>query len=187
MYREKENKEISKTPNLVFYQNKIPSEPNGDKIELIHKNWFGDYKRLEEHHGYIQWLFPNLEDVGVNRQAFKLLEEEAKIISKDKILKERVLKSFILMLDFWGMKLDVKSGIVSRSDNYKSRYSNWIGGHNHLRITRTLKSLRDLGLKKYQRNFLKFLLKEINNGSLKSCSSSYTSHWFPTLNQIHKN
>lgn len=27
----------------------------GDKIDNIHKDWYGDYDRLESHHGYIQW------------------------------------------------------------------------------------------------------------------------------------
>lgn len=32
--------------------------PIGDTIDNIHKKWFGAYDLLEEHHGYIQWIFP---------------------------------------------------------------------------------------------------------------------------------
>lgn len=41
-------------PNVAFFSNKLPSIPNGDYIDNIHKKWFGDYGRLEFHHGYIQ-------------------------------------------------------------------------------------------------------------------------------------
>lgn len=91
----------------------------------------------------------------IKAQASKLTKEEALIISKDHILQNRVLKSFILMLDFWGMKLQIETGKISRSNDYKSRYLNWIGTHNHLRITRTLKSLRK-EIKCQKKNFLNF-------------------------------
>jgi hypothetical protein len=36
-------------PNYDFYMNKIPSNPDGDYIDNIHKNWFGKYVKLESH------------------------------------------------------------------------------------------------------------------------------------------
>jgi len=27
----------------------------GDYIDVIHRDWYLDYDRLESHHGYIQW------------------------------------------------------------------------------------------------------------------------------------
>jgi len=173
----------SGTPNLDFYQNKTKSEPNGDYIDIIHQKWFGDYYLLEAHHGFIQWLFPNTEDPGVNWHASMLSKTEAETISSDEKLKEKVLKSFILMLDFWGMNLDVSTGKISRTKNYEARYDNWMGGHNNLRVTRTLKSLGELGLGKYKKPWVEFLLKEILEGKLKGCSSSLTSFWIPTLNK----
>jgi hypothetical protein len=62
--------------NLKFYQGKIKSRPNGDFIDEIHRTWAGDYRRLEQHHGYIQWLFPLHED-GVNMSAQVLQRHEA--------------------------------------------------------------------------------------------------------------
>jgi Opioid growth factor receptor (OGFr) conserved region. len=43
-----------------------------------------DYKKLEVHHGYIQWLFPNFYGSAFNRDAFKLLPEEANIFRENK-------------------------------------------------------------------------------------------------------
>jgi len=60
---------------------------------------------MQSHHGFIQWLFPNTEDYGVNAYAERLTKEEAEAIRNDPVMKARVLKSFHLMLDFWGMKL----------------------------------------------------------------------------------
>lgn len=47
-----------KTPNYLFYQNKLASSPNpSGTVERIHRDWFGDYALLEFHHGYIQVRF----------------------------------------------------------------------------------------------------------------------------------
>lgn len=126
-------------------------------------------------------LFPNTEDVGVNFHATKLTKKEAETISKDEKLKEKVLKSYILMLDFWGMELNEKTGEVSRGEHYKQRYKEWSGGHNNLRITRCLKSLLELGLGKYQKPFAQFLTKEVLCGEIKGCSGSLTDFWITTL------
>ena len=37
--------------NYLFYKNSWPSRPDGDLVDNIHKNWFGNYDLLEAHHG----------------------------------------------------------------------------------------------------------------------------------------
>lgn len=64
--------------NVLFYENKIKSVPNGDYIENILKEWWGDYARLEVHHGYIQWLFPNRVQ-GLNSRAHALQLHELEV------------------------------------------------------------------------------------------------------------
>ena len=34
-----------------FYENRIPSTPDGDLIDVMHVRWRGNYDRLEDHHG----------------------------------------------------------------------------------------------------------------------------------------
>jgi hypothetical protein len=53
-----------------------PSRPTGDLIDRVHRRWWGDYKKLEAHHGYIQWLFPLFEGGGMNYQSSRLTKGE---------------------------------------------------------------------------------------------------------------
>jgi hypothetical protein len=84
------------TDNYDFYTNKIPSHPDGDTIDNIHKKWFGDYRKLELHNGYIEWLFP-LQEKGLNLSAERLQKHEIEKIKNDKKALERILKSYELM------------------------------------------------------------------------------------------
>lgn len=174
--------------NLKFYRNEIVSTPRGDFIDNIHKNWWGDYRLLEMHHGYIQWLFP--EEMGVNYQASPLRKEEAAIMKKDPAIRSRVYKSFLLMLDFWGIEVEAQSGdpiepegrvFLKRTTDYKRRYDNWMGGHNNLRVTRCIKSLGRLGMEHLQPPFVEFLMHEIMDGQLRGCSSSMEDFWITSI------
>jgi hypothetical protein len=94
---------------------------------------------------------------------------------------ERIITSYKLMLDFYGMKLlSAETGLIIRSDNYQSRYRNLLGvysnslhtssidpviirserSHNYLRITRILKCLSELGLEHLNVGFLLHVLNE---------------------------
>jgi hypothetical protein len=76
----------------------------GDFIDKIHEKWFGDYAHLEIHHGYIQWIFPIREE-GVNFSANRLQKHELKAIRADPVIRARVIRSYEMMLDFYGMVL----------------------------------------------------------------------------------
>ena len=82
--------------NYDFYTNKIASHPDGDLIDNIHTKWLSDYRKLEYHHGYIQWLFP-LQERGLNWSAEPLQKHEIESIKKDKKALGRVLTSYKLM------------------------------------------------------------------------------------------
>eukprot|EP01095_Lingulamoeba_sp_RSL-Kostka_P007850 TRINITY_DN2557_c0_g2_i1.p1 TRINITY_DN2557_c0_g2~~TRINITY_DN2557_c0_g2_i1.p1 ORF type:complete len:183 (-),score=51.15 TRINITY_DN2557_c0_g2_i1:3-551(-) len=101
--------------NYLFYTNQISSQPNGDKISDIHTNWFKDYGKLERHHGYVQWLFPLFESNGMNSKAKKLTKEEAKLFRENYQIGERIIRSYKLMLHFYGIRLiDERTGKVAR-------------------------------------------------------------------------
>lgn len=176
------------TPNLDFYLGKIKSKPNGDYIDVIHKEWKGNYDLLEAHHGYIQWLFPNSEDPGVNHHASVLKKKESEAISKDSALKAKVLKSFELMLDFWGFSLkeENKKIEIHKTKHWRRRFDNWQGGHNNLRVCRCFKSLGQLGLSEYKLPFALVLCQEIVDGNLRGCSSSLVDFWIPTLTKAEQ-
>jgi hypothetical protein len=82
--------------NYEFYTNKIASHPDGDTIDNIHKKWFGDYRRLESHQGYIEWLFP-IQEKGLNRYSEALQKHEIEKIKQDKKALKRILESYKLM------------------------------------------------------------------------------------------
>src|SRR5690348_12097599 len=94
---------VKAMPNVEFYSNKIPCQPDNVFLDEIHHKWKGDYTKLEYRHGYIQWLFPISESGGVNPLAHALTVQEQKILSQSEF-HARFLKSFDLMLDFYGLQ-----------------------------------------------------------------------------------
>lgn len=131
-------------PIIAFYLGLRP-DTEGRKIEEI---WGWDYGRLEVLHDFIQWLFPLREKSMVNEDAPVLNQEVIKKFKKSEELRSRLLHSFELMLGFYGLEL--VGNEVCLGDNFAERKQNWLrrGNHNFLRITRILKCLGYLGLKK---------------------------------------
>ncbi|XP_052464973.1 opioid growth factor receptor isoform X2 [Carassius gibelio] len=147
--------------NLAFHHGQIKSSPDDVHIDEFHQQWWGKYERLENVHSYIQWLFP-IQEPGVNCKAHVLTKKEIKLFRKDKQAKSKLVKSYKLMLDFYGIRLvDESTGEVERAPNWKNRFRNLNRHtHNNLRITRILKCLGTLGLKHYQAPLVKFFLHE---------------------------
>lgn len=170
------------TDNLKFYKNELKSYPDGDFIENIHKNWWGDYERLERHHGYIQWLFP-IRESGMNFHAQELQCHEINGIMDDDKAFERVLKSYEMMLDFYGMKLDSKTGRISRAENWMKRFQHLNRSyHNYLRITRILKFLGEFGHENFKRPFVEFVLEEaMEHETLINTLESCVRYWLETI------
>jgi hypothetical protein len=106
-------------------------------------------------------------------------------MKSDSRIMGRIVTSYKLMLDFYGMRLvSVESGLVARSlapRNYASRYQNLVrecsyrmknpakaymvlpkqgASHNNLRISRILKCLSEVGLERLNVGFLLHVLSE---------------------------
>ncbi|XP_008282203.1 opioid growth factor receptor-like [Stegastes partitus] len=148
-------------PNLNFYLGHSPTLPDGVYIHHFHDDWYGDYDTLEFVHTYIQWLFP-LQEPGMNYEATPLTKEEVEDFLTSSTAKENLLKSYKLMLDFYGIELfDEKTGEVRRARNWRDRFNNLDSHtHNNLRITRILKCLGTLGYRHYQAPLVQFFLEE---------------------------
>ncbi|XP_033116648.1 opioid growth factor receptor-like protein 1 [Anneissia japonica] len=158
--------DLSKEKNWLFYSNSIPYEPNGILIDELHRDWAVDYDTLERRHDYIQWLFP-IRESGINWRAQELQLHEAKKIKENKNAKDRVLKSYRIMLGFYGIKSDNEGKLLKYADNWSERASHLNRSrHNHLRITRILKSLGELGFEDLKKPFIDFILKEIFESKL---------------------
>ncbi|KAK7476897.1 hypothetical protein BaRGS_00031836 [Batillaria attramentaria] len=169
--------------NLRFYRNQVPSRPNGALIDDIHQDWWNDLDLLESHHGYIQWLFP-IRESGMNWHAKELQRHEAEKIQKDRKAFERFVKSYEMMLNFYGLRLASRdNGEVERAENWKPRFRHLnCSMHNYLRITRILKCLGEMGLERYKAPFLRHMLREaIVEDTLDRTLESCYNYWIGTL------
>uniref|UniRef100_A0A669EYC4 Opioid growth factor receptor (OGFr) conserved domain-containing protein n=1 Tax=Oreochromis niloticus TaxID=8128 RepID=A0A669EYC4_ORENI len=103
------------------------------------------------------------------------------------IAKENLLKSYKLMLDFYGIVLcDEKTGEVRRAEHWEERFHNLNSHtHNNLCITRILKCLGNLGYPHYQAPLVYFFLEEtLVNGQLPNIRDSVLSYFlFAVLNK----
>jgi len=174
----------SENDNIKFYTGVMKSFPDGDLIDNIHTNWKGRYNKLEAHHGYIQWLFP-IREHGMNASSQKLHPHEIVALKNDQEFPARLIRSYELMLDFYGMRLkNRETGEIARNpDNWEDRYDNLnTSGHNYLRITRIMKCLGEFGFEHYKRPWCEFFLNEIFvNNQLRSCKNSLVNYWIPVL------
>ncbi|XP_058859422.1 opioid growth factor receptor-like [Acipenser ruthenus] len=179
---ENANKEMC---NLLFYQNACPSEPDGVTIEEFHSEWKTNYRKLvrtflqsRDEHCSMAKLFP-LREPGMNYRAYELTQKEMKAFQQSEEAKQRLVKSYKLMLGFYGIELvDEGTGEVRRANNWEERYSNLNrNSHNNLRISRILKCLGELGFEHYQAPLVKFFLTEtlVNKelGSVKHSALDY--------------
>ncbi|KAI3383600.1 hypothetical protein SNEBB_006351 [Seison nebaliae] len=169
--------------NFLFYSNVIPSKPNGAKIEEILNKWKDNMKLLERHHGYIQWIFP-LREPGLNSEAEPLQLHEIRKMKSRTDIRERIYRSYEMMLNFYGLNLVDNTGTVERTGNFKERYKNLNRNlHNTLRITRILKSLGEFNFEHLKLPFITFMIDEsLNNNQFnRFVIDSLENYWIGTL------
>jgi hypothetical protein len=101
-----------------------------------------------------------------------LFLHEAAAIQADPEAQRRLIVSYKLMLDFYGMQLvDEQLGVVARAVNYRSRYAHLNRSfHNYLRVTRILKCLGELGREELKLGFLLHVVRELVEGELSAKS-----------------
>jgi hypothetical protein len=107
-----------------------------------------DDARLEMVHDYIQWLFPLPERSGANPSAPVLDAESIAAIRGYAEMQGRLRAGFERMLAFYGFALEEDA--LVEGPRFAASSRNWLhaGNHNHLRLTRMLRSLRVLGLER---------------------------------------
>ncbi|EKM51744.1 uncharacterized protein PHACADRAFT_262059 [Phanerochaete carnosa HHB-10118-sp] len=159
-----ERDDPSLNTNLKFYTLRARCEPDNLTLDEIHTRWAGDYHTLERNHGFIQWLFP-IREQGVNWYAQPLQVHEAAAMKANPDVVSRVVNSYELMLDFYGMHLQsTETGLLVRAgpaQKWCDRYRNLARmSHNNLRITRILKCLSEMGLEHLNAGFLLHVLNE---------------------------
>ena len=189
-YPDEELNDPRLTRNVEFYSNALASKPDGDFIDEIHRTWWGDHDRLEIHHGYIQWLFP-IHEPGLNYDAQVLQRHEAATIAASPALQQRLVRSYEMMLSFYGQELSRDGAgapvavqrLTGDDAAQRKAYANLnISSHNYLRITRILKCLGECGLESYKKPWLDFLVHEVYvSGALANLENSLKRYWAPAL------
>ena len=141
---------------LTFYSGRS-TDPRGRRLLDI-QQWPDD--RLESNHDFIQWMFPLLEPSSVHPEAPILDQETIREFKARPELRQNLLESFRRMLTFYGFELSADHDLhIRRRPDFAEQSTGWLwpGNHNHLRITRIIKSLRLLGLESEAQAFFQCL------------------------------
>lgn len=129
-------------PLAGFYRDGARDDAGRTLAEIV--AWPDD--RLEDVHDFIQWMFPLPERSGANPAAPVLDAETIRTFHATPEMRERLRQSLERMLRFYGLRWTGEA--VERGTNFAERAENWLWtmNHNHLRLTRIIRSLRVLGL-----------------------------------------
>ncbi len=135
-----------------FYAGEVPDD-QGRFLGDIQK-WTPS--QLEAVHNYIQWLFPLPEPSPVNPRAPVLDAQTIAEFARRPELRDALRRSLEVMIGFYGFQ--VAAGpppAVFPAERWEQAARNWLspGNHNHLRITRILRSTRLLNLPAYAEAF----------------------------------
>jgi len=119
------------------------------------------YEWMEFCHDYVQWLFPLVEESAYNPDAPLLTEFDIEYFrnNRDSIAVKNYIYGIEAMLAFFGIKIDSDTLVASKADNFESRKYTWAEhfNHNHLRMTRMLKSMMLLGFEDYAHAVYNFI------------------------------
>ena len=161
-----------KSPLIQFYRGKDTNQNRQHWDDIHHMDDF----ELEHNHTYIQWLFPLLERSRAVPSSPVLSDDDVVEFCSDPELKERLKVSLDLMLKFYGLQR--ADNMIVPSSEFAIKSKNWVrrGDHNHLRLTRIMKSLSLLGLETDAKMLQTCLLK-IAEANPQDISPSTVSYW----------
>ena len=122
-----------------------------------------DYFQLESEHHYIQFCFILMEPSEYHRGLPLLSIQDIRKFKEDKEVKKKMIRMFLKMLDFYGLKCVIEENgmSITKAENYDNRKGEWQTGQNHnfLRITRILTSLKLFGFNKLSNAFYDCLIE----------------------------
>ncbi|HEX4036417.1 MAG TPA: opioid growth factor receptor-related protein [Acidobacteriaceae bacterium] len=130
-------------PIVAFYRDAAPDDRNRTLAEIL--TW--DDHRLETVHDFIQWLFPLPEPSGANPSAPTLDQATIVDFHTTPEMQQRLRQSFDRMMRFYGFAWTSSATpgpdpSLIRAQDFQARAENWLYpmNHNHLRLTRILRS-----------------------------------------------
>ena len=166
-----------------FYDPNIQAKDRRGRTRSSILAWSDD--ELEYHHDYIQLLFPLPEGSPFNPSAPVIDEATFNAFRSRLELQTQLRASLQRMLHFYGFQFasETASGgeyqtlRVLNGPNYPEASRNWVRrfNHNHLRITRILRSLRVLGLETEAWEFFRALKRVYEGGKIGQKSMMFWS------------
>ena len=133
-------------PVVAFYRDGARDDRGRTLFEIL--AWPDD--DLEDIHDFIQWLFPLPEPSGANPAAPMLDAAAIAAFRATPVMRDRLRQALDRMLHFYGLAWDQQSPApaIVRAPSFRDRAENWLRpmNHNHLRLTRILRSTLLLGL-----------------------------------------
>ena len=93
-----------------------------------------------------------------------LKNDEIEIAKHDESIQNNMIMSFQRILEFYGLRLNEVENKIEKNDSFQERSKVWlvVKNHNHLRLTRIIKSMRLLGLETYAEMLLDFLIELVS-------------------------
>ncbi|KAI4164517.1 MAG: hypothetical protein LQ342_001830 [Letrouitia transgressa] len=162
--------------SVRFYSKPNITDRRGRTLAMI-LAWPDD--ALERSHDYIQNLFPLPERSPYNPSAPVIDRATFDAFQSNDELQERLRESLVRMLHFYGFELRTTSASeiqVVQGSNFGEAAQNWVKrtDHNHLRITRIIRSCRVLGLENEAAAFYEALRNVIQKtGRISVLSQKY--------------
>jgi len=125
---------------IAFYEGRAPDDRGRFLDEMLRF----DNRQLERVHDFIQWLFPLPEPSGANASAPVLDQSAIEQFRARPELRVALRRSLDRMLAFYGLRWSDER--IVRNEQFGER-DGWLspGNHNHLRLTRMVRSLCFLG------------------------------------------
>jgi hypothetical protein len=118
---------------------------------------------LEQHHDFIQWLFPLSETSPHNTDAPLLTDAEREIIRGNEGLRANMRTSLEVMSEFYHFtvtsRTDTQAMSITPRADFLTHRPHWLapGNHNYLRISRILRSLFLVGMDEERMAFMRAL------------------------------
>ncbi|KAL9602691.1 MAG: hypothetical protein Q9219_001681 [cf. Caloplaca sp. 3 TL-2023] len=183
--------------SLVSFYDSVNPEPDARGRSLASILEWSDAE-LEYCHDYIQTLFPLPERSPINPNAPIIDEDIYTAFRSNPALRDRLHDALVRMLRFYGFDLVSSSGpsngehgeditqdkegpifTVKPSPQFLGNSKRWLTkyNHNHLRITRIVRSCRVLGLEAEARAFYDALVKAIKRQGKGVVSAKTLMFW----------
>ena len=138
---------------------------------------------VERHHNFIQFLFPTYQRSNYCSYAPLINAEIVQAFLTDSSLRAKQQEALALMVDHYGLKLDLHTGKVSiNPSTFAAKQHNFFinGSHNLLRITRIFSSLTSLGQPELAVELYN-CLKELSEGPIPKLKKTLDQYWFSVV------